>query len=35
MTKGNWVSGLNVWLGRTADWADEKIWVRLGDGSDR
>jgi hypothetical protein len=24
MTKGNWVGGPNVRLGRTADWADEK-----------
>jgi hypothetical protein len=24
MTKRNWVVGLNVWLGRTADWASEK-----------
>jgi hypothetical protein len=34
MTKGNWVSGPNARLGRTADWADEKNmaesmgWVR-------
>jgi hypothetical protein len=34
MTKGNWVGGSNARLGRTADWASEKImaesmtWVR-------
>jgi hypothetical protein len=39
MIKGNWIGGPNTWLGRTADWADEKIiaesirWTRkIGEG---
>jgi hypothetical protein len=29
MTKGNWVVGLNARLDQTADWAGEKIWLRV------
>jgi hypothetical protein len=32
MTKGNLVGGPNTQLGRTADWADKKLWLRVYDG---
>jgi hypothetical protein len=35
MIKTNWVVGLIVRLGRTADWASEKIWLGVCNGPGR
>jgi hypothetical protein len=35
MIKTNWVVGLIVRLGRTADWASEKIWLGVCNGTGR